>query len=180
MKNRLRAFSSAALLGLLLCEAGASQSYAQSQTLHLDEDTFVRVPALEFTIATVALDKYLLGVPRDFTRTERAFSQVRPGVNYDKGMVWLTFKYGGGRSFLSQIGNFRITKKVRSSWRLASSSSYKVEENEPVTTYAIAARTERASAAKQHLVAPARTVSEMAVTEIAPGALTVDRLSTNL
>lgn len=180
MKNRLRAFSSAALLGLLLCEAGASQSYAQSQTLHLDEDTFVRVPALEFTLATVALDKYLRGVPLDFTRTERAFSQVRPGVNYDQGMVWLTFKYGGGRSFLSQIGNFRITKKVRSSWRLASSSSYKVEESAPDTIYPIAARTDSAPATKRHLVAPAKTVSEMTVTEIAPGALTVDRLSTNL
>ncbi len=180
MKNRLRAFSSAALLGLLLCEAGASQSYAQSQTLHFDEDTFVRVPALEFTIATVALDKYLIGVPRDFTRTERAFSQVRPGVNYDQGMVWLTFKYGGGRGLLSQIGNFRITKKVRSSWRLASSSSYKVEQSAPDTNYSVAARTERAPATKRHLIAPAKTISEMTVTEIAPGALTVDRLGTNL
>ena len=176
MKNHLPALKFAALFGLLVSMVGTPASYAQSRDLNFEEETFVRLPALEFTIATVALDKYLIGVPRDFTRTERAFSQVRPGVTYDQGMVWLTFKYGGKRGLLSQIRKFRITKKVRSSWRLSSTPSWRIEKSASAEDYAFAESSD-AAPAPRHVGVPVRMVSAMALTEIAPGALTVDRRS---
>lgn len=141
MKKRLVSYVSATFMAPLICVAIVSAAGAQSQDFSLQEDTFVRVPALEFTIVSIGLDKYLTSVPLDFGQTERAFSQIRPGLNYDQGMVWLTFKSGGKKGLLSHIQDFRITKKVKSSLRLSSTPRWLVRKKAPLRRYTFAAGT---------------------------------------
>lgn len=183
MKSRLTAFTSAGLFGLCLLATGTNAAHAQSSTQNLrriTEDTFIRIPALEFTVASVDLDHYLAGVPLDFTRTERALSQVRPGLGYNDGMVWLTFKIGGKRGLLSQIRNFRLTKRSRSTWRLASGPRYDFAQAAVPTSHAFAsgaARHDNVPTPTQRPITREAQSSQVAMSASAPGILTVDRHS---
>lgn len=184
MKNRLVTFATASVLGFCLVAAGTATAHAQSSATNLmriKEDTFIRIPALEFTVASVDLDHYLAGVPIDFSRTERALSQVRTGVNYNDGMVWLTFKIGGKRGLLSQIRNFQLTKRSKSTWRLASRPRYDLDTTAaPATSPGFnpkAIGRSDAPAPRQRPEALQATSSQVAMSTSSPGILTVDHHS---
>ncbi len=178
MKNRLYALVLASTLGLSLVLTGTAASHAQSFSpgfVRLEEDTFIRVPPLEFTIATLEFDRFISGVPFDLSRSERAFSQVRPSVNYDDGMLWLTFKYGKHRSLLSQLKNLSIIKRVKSSYRLASPSRYRIEDSSQMRDFSFTRAEQSAPRPKPRPRVPAETSSALAISEASPGALTSDR-----
>lgn len=183
MKNRLFAFASASIFGLCLMATSTTAAHAQSSVsdlMRITEDTFIRIPALEFTVASIDLDHYLAGVPLDFSRTERALSQVRPGVNYNDGMVWLTFKIGGKRGLLSQIRNFQLTKRSKSTWRLASRPRYDLENALAPASQEFASRTpehDSAPTPRQRPDTSKATSSQVAMSASAPGILTVDHHS---
>lgn len=183
MKNHLSVFTFAGLFGLCLMATGTTAAHAQSSTtgfLRITEDTFIRIPALEFTIASVDLDHYLANVPLDFSRTERALSQVRPGVDYNDGMVWLTFKIDGKRGLLSQIRNLQLTKRSKSTWRLASRPRYDLDTVAAPASQAFAsnaARHDDAPTPRQRPAVSKATSSQVAMSASSPGVLTVDHQS---
>lgn len=182
MKNRLSAFTSAGIFGLCLLATGINAAHAQSSIaslMRITEDTFVRVPALEFTIASVDLDHYLAGVPLDFSRTERALSQVRPGVNYNNGMVWLTFKVGGKPGLLSQIRSLRLMKRSKSTYRLASSPRYDFTQSVGPAIYSFDAERQTPQSVPDPKPRPEvrASSSQVAMNQSSPGALTVDHSS---
>lgn len=183
MKHHLSAFAAPALTGLCLCAIGFTGSHAQSMKsdlLRVSEDTFVRIPALEFTVASIGINHFLKNVPLDFSRTERAINQVRPGVDYNDGMVWLTFKTGTGRGLIDQIHNLRLTRKARSGYRLASGPRYDFGKiSTAVALYFPAGRSNNqlAPSPKPRPEAPASSTSKVAMTRSGPGILTVDRHS---
>lgn len=182
MKNRLSAFTSAGILGLCLLASGTTAAHAQSSVaalMRITEDTFVRVPALEFTVASVDLDHYLAGVPLDFSKTERALSQVRPGVNYNDGMVWLTFKIGGKRGLLSQIRNLRLMKRSKSTYHLASSPRYDFTQSVGPAIYSFDAERQAPQSVPAPKPRPAvrTSSSQVAMNQTSPEALTVDHRS---
>lgn len=178
MKNRLFCLTWAGVLGLSLVLIATAASSAQSSSTtfrRLEEDTFIRLPALEFTIATIELEKLVAGVPLNLSRSERAFSQVRPSVNYNGGMFWLTFKYGKHRSFLSQLKNFSIKKRVKSSYRLASVSRYHIEQTSRMRGFSFSQSGQKTPRANPKPEIPRQAFSELPMGEVAPGAFTVDR-----
>lgn len=179
MKNRLLTCIKATILGLSLVLAGTSAGYSESPPAifpHFEEDTFVRVPALEFTIANIELERFTAIIPFDTGRSERAFSQVRTSLNYDDGMVWLTFKYGKNRSLLSQLKNLRITKRVKSTYRLASPSRYRLTRSPRLKEFTFATNERQIPWPKARPAIPSSASSEQPMSEAAPGDLTVDRL----
>lgn len=183
MKNRLFAFASTCIIGLCLVAAGTTASHAQNPGINLlsiTEDTFIRIPALEFTVATVELDHFLASVPLDFSRTERALSQVRPGVDYNDGMIWLTFKTGRKHGLISQIRNLRLTRRSKSTYRLAARPRYNFAQSIGPSEFSfnpdMPAPKQAPSPRPRPNVATLST-SQVAMSQSAPGILTVDHHS---
>lgn len=105
---------------LFICIVVVPPARAEDAETGFTQATFIRTQSIDVTVMSLDTSRFLQGIPLALTSSERAFRQIRPGVDYKKGMVWLTFKYNGRGGVISQIRNFKIKRSYPSTLRLTS------------------------------------------------------------